>query len=400
MSGVLAIIPARGGTKLYPRLNTRPFLGKPLVAHAILRAWEATAVDRVVVWTDDAEIARAADEYGAEVKWRPAEHGDPSEVAESLVPLMDQITTPEPSRLMVLLRVNTPLRRCGVVQAAIETLERERADSLFTATPLEGAVWRRRDGRLDPFTRDPSELSTAGPAEGEYLVENGSIHVFRPWVLREHGKPLGGRIAVHPMDPLDALQINEPSDFERLERLSRAQGPRSIPHGLERIRLLVLDFDGVMTDNRVWVHQDGTESVACHRGDGLGIGRLRKRGLEILVISTETNPVVAARCRKLGLESIQGCDDKLTALQRVALDRDLEPGRIAYVGNDLNDLECLGWVGTPIAVADALPEVLKVARLITQNRGGHGAVREVTDWLHAAYDVESPQLIPRSTEPD
>ena len=134
-----------------------------------------------------------------------------------------------------------------------------------------------------------------------------------------------------------------------------------------------------MTDNRAWIDQEGQEAVVVHRGDGWGIARLREAGLEIVVLSTETNPVVAARCRKLKLCHLQGCNDKLTALQSLAGERQLHASQIAYVGNDVNDLTCMQWVGWPIAVADAVPEIKTIARFVTKQPGGAGAVREVAD---------------------
>jgi YrbI family 3-deoxy-D-manno-octulosonate 8-phosphate phosphatase len=148
---------------------------------------------------------------------------------------------------------------------------------------------------------------------------------------------------------------------------------------MKNVSLVVFDFDGVMTDNHVWVHQSGAEAVRCHRGDGLGIAHLKKAGFEVIVLSTETNPVVTARCRKLKIEAIQDCDDKLAALQQLARGRSLSPGQIAYVGNDLNDVACLRWVGWPIAVADAPAEVRALAKWVTRLPGGRGAVREVAD---------------------
>jgi YrbI family 3-deoxy-D-manno-octulosonate 8-phosphate phosphatase len=144
----------------------------------------------------------------------------------------------------------------------------------------------------------------------------------------------------------------------------------------------VLDFDGVLTDNRVLVQEDGTEAVYCSREDGLGLEMLRKSGrVKVVVISKEKNPVVAARCRKLGIECIQSCDDKLVQLKQKVESRKLKQEAIAYVGNDVNDLECLRWVGLPIAVCDAAPEVLAVAKWKTAKPGGHGAVREICDLL-------------------
>jgi YrbI family 3-deoxy-D-manno-octulosonate 8-phosphate phosphatase len=146
----------------------------------------------------------------------------------------------------------------------------------------------------------------------------------------------------------------------------------------------VLDFDGVMTDDRVLVDQHGTESVICHRGDGWGIARLRDAGVPIVVMSTETNPVVAARCEKLHIDVMQSCTDKLRLLRQIAGTRGVAASRIAYVGNDVNDLPCLRWVGVPIAVADASPDVRAVCRHVTRRSGGRGAVREVAEWILAA----------------
>lgn len=164
---------------------------------------------------------------------------------------------------------------------------------------------------------------------------------------------------------------------------------------LRGIELLVLDFDGVLTDNRVLVHEDGTESVWCHRGDGWGIARLKEAGVPIVVLSTETNGVVAARCRKLGVECLQGQDDKGAALTRLLDARGMAAGRVAYVGNDVNDLDCLRTVGIPIAVADATGPAREAAVLVTTLPGGFGAVREVADWILAALaaaDVQTPLM--------
>ena len=161
---------------------------------------------------------------------------------------------------------------------------------------------------------------------------------------------------------------------------------------MKNVSLVVFDFDGVMTDNHVWVHQSGAEAVRCHRGDGLGIARLKKAGFEVMVLSTEANPVVTARCQKLKIEAIQDCGDKLAALQELARGRSLSAAQIAYVGNDLNDVACLRWVGWPIAVADAPAEVRALAKWVTRLPGGRGAVREVADQLVLSRDDSAPTI--------
>ena len=145
---------------------------------------------------------------------------------------------------------------------------------------------------------------------------------------------------------------------------------------LERVRLAVFDFDGVFTDNRVWVNERGEESLAFSRSDGLGLRRLDEIGVRYLIVSLEQNPIVGARARKLRADCAHGVADKL-ALVRERAGGTLE--EVAYVVNDVNDAECLRAVGLPVVPADAWPEVKPLARWVLQRPRGHGCVREFCD---------------------
>ena len=153
------------------------------------------------------------------------------------------------------------------------------------------------------------------------------------------------------------------------------------------IRMIIFDFDGVFTDNAVWVTEDGKEIVRCSRGDGIGLQKLSHLGIESLVISTETNPVVTVRARKLKLRCIQGCENKLEAMKEIASEYGLELSQIAFVGNDINDLECLQSAGLPIVVKDAHADVMNYAAYVTNCRGGYGAVREICDLLDDIFSM-------------
>ncbi len=189
--------------------------------------------------------------------------------------------------------------------------------------------------------------------------------------------------SAHDAD-LDTLE-----DWKRAEQSILADGLKMVWPGLpprkmpEKIRLLILDFDGVLTDNRVWVDENGHEMVAANRSDSLGINMLRQAGVEAMVVSKETNPVVTARCRKMNIACIQGEDDKQTALQKLLADRQLDPAQVVYLGNDINDLPCFPLVGWAVAVADALPEVTRSADYVLSRAGGHAAVRELCDLILA-----------------
>lgn len=150
------------------------------------------------------------------------------------------------------------------------------------------------------------------------------------------------------------------------------------------IDLVVFDFDGVFTDNTVWVNQDGVESVRCWRSDGLGLSRLKSIGVKTCIISTEINPVVGVRAKKLAIQCMQGVEDKAQAIENLATSFQIELNRVAFVGNDINDLPALKKVGMPIATADAYPEVVTSVAYRTIALGGQGAVREVCDLIFYA----------------
>lgn len=148
---------------------------------------------------------------------------------------------------------------------------------------------------------------------------------------------------------------------------------------IKLIRLIVFDFDGVFTDNMVYVSQDGIETVKCFRGDGYGLKKLESIGISSLIISSEENPVVSTRSSKLGIRCIQSVKDKLSVLISIIKELELTEDQVAFVGNDINDLSCLTSVGLPIVVKDAHADVISHALYITQTCGGYGAVREVCD---------------------
>lgn len=154
---------------------------------------------------------------------------------------------------------------------------------------------------------------------------------------------------------------------------------REVEDTILKTKLIVFDFDGVFTDNMVYMFEDGREAVKCSRSEGLGLQKLKDHGIDMMVISTEENAVVATRCRKLNLPCIHGCKDKLATLIEIADKMGISMDKIAYVGNDINDITCLKQVGFPVVVHDAHHDILRFARYRTTRLGGNGAVREICD---------------------
>ena len=154
------------------------------------------------------------------------------------------------------------------------------------------------------------------------------------------------------------------------------------------VKAVVMDFDGVHTDNLVYVDENGNESVRCSRSDGMGIAAMREAGFKLLILSKERNPVVSRRGEKLNVEVIQGCDDKLEALKTWLTSHKLSSQHCLYIGNDINDLECLQFAGISVSPAVAHESVSHAVTWKLSNMGGRGAIREMSDVLIEAKNKE------------
>jgi N-acylneuraminate cytidylyltransferase len=387
----LAIIPARGGSKGVPRKNLLTLCGKPLVAWSIEAASAARRVDRIVVSTDDAEIAAVSRRFGAEVVMRPAELSDDAASSElALLHALDELERREGEDLdlLVFLQCTSPLTAPEDIDGTIAALEAQAADSCFTVTDFHAFVWRESAaGDAIALNHNARRRERRQDRKPEF-VETGSVYAMRVDGFRKAQHRFFGRTAMFTVPAERCLEIDDPCDLDvaemRLRRRQRRNRAASLP---DPVGALVLDFDGVMTDNRVIVLEDGREAVTCSRGDGQGLALLRRLGLPVLVLSKEPNPVVRARCRKLEIECLHGIDDKLPALEAWLRQRGLTLADAVFVGNDVNDVECLRAAGCGIAVGDALPEARVAADLVLDAPGGRGAVREVTDWIREKLEA-------------
>ncbi len=163
--------------------------------------------------------------------------------------------------------------------------------------------------------------------------------------------------------------------------LKNMKDKKQIQSIAKKIKLIVFDFDGVFTDNRVLVLQNGIEGVLCSRADGIGIEVVKKMGINLLVLSKEKNKVVSVRCKKLDIPCIQRCDNKSEVLKQEAGKLGILLKNVAYMGNDINDLECIKMVGLPVCVSDSYPDIRNNSLFITKAKGGYGAVREFCDFI-------------------
>jgi YrbI family 3-deoxy-D-manno-octulosonate 8-phosphate phosphatase len=385
----IAIIPARGGSKGIPRKNLVPLAGSPLIAHTIRHGLEASEITEVIVSTEDAEIAAVAEGAGATVVARPPELAtDEASSEPALIHALDtrRAADAEDPELVVFLQATSPVRRRDDVDSAVRALRDAGADSLVSVTASKHFEWAVDDGGARPLNYEPARRPRRQEIPPRFQ-ENGSIYITATPVLRETETRLGGRIALYEMDRWTAVELDDREDLELLEWIMRRPEYATSSRWPDRLELIVFDFDGVMTDNRVLVSDGAREAVICHRGDGWGVARLRDAGVRMLVLSTERHSVVAERCAKLELPCLHALEDKAGALREFLQAEGIQPARTTFVGNDVNDLGCMREVGLSVAVADSDPAVIAAADLVLSRPGGHGAVRELCDLVLARYPM-------------
>ena len=310
MSQNLAIIPARGGSKGVPLKNILPVAGKPLLAWTIEAARAAKLVDRVVVSTDDAKIAEISQQYGAEVVWRPEEiSGDLASSEAALLHVLDELKAKEnyEPELTVFLQCTSPLTAAADIDGTIETLQQNQADSALAVVDFHYFVWKTDEaGSAVGINHDKRVRKMRQEREPQYL-ETGAVYVMRTVGFRKSGHRFFGKTVLHEIPAERRLEIDELADFDVAENRLRRGGiivtSISCP---TPIHAVVFDFDGVFTDNRVILDENGVESATCSRGDGMGIGQLKKTGLPLLVLSKEPVPIVVRRCEKLDWSACTG----------------------------------------------------------------------------------------------
>ncbi len=402
---VLAIIPARGGSKGIPRKNIKLFAGYPLISYSIAAGLQAGSVTRVIVSTDDEEIAEVARAWGAETPFlRPAELAqdkttDLPVFQHALTWLKQQENyTPD---LVIQLRPTSPIRPRNCVEEAVSLLQRNpTVDSVRGVVPSGQNPYKmwRLNGKDEPMTPLLTLPGVKEPYNAPRQVlpptywQTGHIDVIRPQVILEKNSMSGDSILPYEIDPRYTVDIDTPFDWLRYEWLVRngdldmvdpASRRRKLP---AKTSLVVMDFDGVLTDNLVHIDEQGNEQVSSSRGDSMGLRLVRETlPIDFMVISTEVNPVVAARCKKLKLEYFQGIDDKPSVLRKVIREKGIPAEEIVFIGNDVNDIGCMEIAGYAVAPADAEAIVKRHADLVLTRKGGKGAVRDFCDILLQHY---------------
>ncbi len=383
---IVAAIPARGGSVGLPGKNIRPLNGIPLVGRTVRAARGSRFVSDVFVSSDSSQILTIAEKYGAKPFLRPQELSGPTATSESaLIHLLlnEPSLVSEPPDILVFLQCTAPFTQAHHVDSVVETLLSKEATSAITVVDDHGFYWEvGENGDGVGINHDPSKQRVRRQDISSRYRENGAVYAMRvPDFLATENRYCGKTILV----PVDStwIEIDTSQDWDIAEAFIRTEpftGDLSV-ESLAPVRGLATAFDGVHTDNSVFVNQDGTESIVCNRYDEIGLERLIGRGARLLMLDREEDNLAVLRARKLAMEYKSHPFDKLQVLSDWRTRHNLDWAEVAYIGADIADIDGMKACGLSAAPRNAPAEVKATASIVLESAGGAGAVHEFCELL-------------------
>ena len=381
------LILARGGSKGVPGKNLRRIGDMSLVARAVRAARMAGQVGGVYVSTDDAGIAAEGRLHGARIIDRPAAIAGDAASSESgwlhALPYLRR-DMPDLSRL-VFLQCTSPFTTGAEIDACLTLMRDKGADCALSVIADHSFLWSQdADGWGQGVNHDHASPRQRRQDLPPAFRESGAIYCVNADAFEAAGHRFCGTVALCPVDH-PAIEIDSERDLQLCIHLALQMGGVGVdPARLRGIRAVVMDFDGVHSDNHVHVDDMGRETVRCSRGDGLGLSMMRAAGLwRMLILSKERNPVVARRAEKLAIPALQGVDDKVSTLDAWLGVEGLTRHEVLYVGNDVNDKPVMQVSGLSACPSDSHPDIVAIADWVLPCPGGAGALRVMADALLA-----------------
>ena len=376
MGRFVALIPLRGGSKSIPGKNIKVIAGKPLCNWIIEEALNVSDIEEIWVSTDSEEIVKVVSNIVHEkvhILMRPSELATDSASTESV---MIHFAEKVDFDYLITLQATSPLTSSEDIERGIRKVKEGNLDSLLTGVRTKRFFWNS-DGTA--LNYDPLNRPRRQDFEGS-IVENGAFYITERVLLIETKCRLGGNIGILEMAEETATEIDEPSDWAVVETLLKRRINNS--DILKNIKLFVMDVDGTLTDGGIYFSKEGEELKKFSTRDGHGLGILKSKGIELAIITSEDSPIVEARAKKLGIERVYlGIKEKLPILHSICKDLSISLENVAYIGDDLGDLECLQHVGFSAAPNDAVEEIRDNIHFKCLKNGGAGAVREVCDLI-------------------
>lgn len=382
----VAFIPVRGGSKSIPLKNIKPINGRPLVYWVIDAAVQCAGIDRVYISTDSPVIEQAVEEYK---KSNPLSHKllcigraphTATDTASTESAMLDFAGKYDFEHI-ILIQATSPLLTAKHLEEALAIYQDGDKDSLLSVVRQKRFVWEDTPEGARPLNYDYLNRPRRQEFDG-YLVENGAFYITKKKFLIESGCRLFGKIGVYEMEEETYFEIDEPSDWLIIENLMSKKSRKEAGKNKKAIKLFATDCDGCLTDGGMYYTETGDELKKFNTLDGMGFGLLREAGIKTAIITGEDTQIVRRRAAKLKIDSLHmGVGDKLKVLKEITQKMGITLDEVAYMGDDINDVEILKSVGLSFSVPNATAPAKEAAGIVVSAKGGDGAVREAIEYI-------------------
>lgn len=385
----VAFIPVRGGSQSIPYKNIKIICGKPLVYWTIRAACECSYIDAVYVATDSSKIWETVIQLKNEnkdlfykmkvVDRSPVTASDTASTESAMLEFAQKNDFDN----IVLIQATSPLLVADDLSGGFELFMQPGTDSVLSCVRQRRFLWKRNEkGDASPLNYDIYHRPRRQEFLG-YLMENGAFYITSRENFLASKNRISGNIKAYEMIEDTALEMDEANDWIIIEELLRRR--ELLPGGKgqsAKIKMFLTDCDGCLTDGGIYYSEKGDELKKFNTKDGMGFSFLRKRGIITGIITGENTPIVEIRAKRLYIDELhQGVDSKLDVVRQLADKYQIDLSEIAYVGDDINDMDVLEKVGFPCTVNNALDSVKKRAKYVSRLNGGEGAVREIIEYV-------------------
>lgn len=377
----VALIPLRGGSKSIKLKNIKEINGKPLFYWALNEAEKCEIIDRVYVSTDSEIIKDSVQSFNlskTEVINRSDEVSTDTASTESV---MLEFANKVDFDYIVLIQATSPLIEEKYIREGLYKIFNGEADSIFSYVIQKRFIWSKRDNSFVPLNYFPNNRHRRQDFEG-FIVENGAFYITSKEALINSGCRISGKILGVEMPEETYYEIDEPTDWIVVEHLlkSRYNSKYKLDEKLKQIKAVFFDCDGVLTDGGMYYSENGDELKRFNTKDGMAIKLLKEKNVVTAIITGENVELVRRRGQKLKVdEIILGSKEKIEDVLKLCNKYNLKLNEIAYIGDDINDIEVIKKIGIGFAVKDAISIVKKHADHVLESKGGEGALREVAE---------------------
>lgn len=380
----VAFIPVRGGSKSIPLKNIKMMAGHPLVYWTAKAACECKYIDRVYISTDSSEIRNAVDSFTQEdTVFSKIELIDRSTESASDTASTEYVMLEFAEKVdfdnIVLVQATSPLLCFEDLNRGFEEFQKPDADSVMSVVHQYRFNWQyEENGLIHPTNYDVFHRPRRQEFSG-YLVENGAFYITSRNRLLSTKNRVSGNIRAVEMPEDTFFEIDEPSDWVMIENLLQRRLAKRHTD-FSNIKLFFTDVDGCLTDGGMYYSENGDELKKFNTRDGKAFQLLREQGIKTGIVTSESVELNVRRAQKLKLDYVEiGCKNKLEKVQSIANEMGISMSEVAYVGDDINDVDVIKIVGFGCCPSDAVVEVKNVAKYITKTRGGEGVIREVVE---------------------